>query len=171
VQHPLSLWPRSDGFSLTELVVAVTLIGIAAAFAIPRFTHWANHAHASEVVGLSTNLREATRLAHSQYLWSGRNASAVIVNGRSIALLNGYPDASSHGIRNAIFHTGAFKAKAAANSVKFSKTGAAADDRCSVIYNIAPAEDSPATITNPDLRAARLRESRIFMLRVYAHIA
>jgi MSHA pilin protein MshA len=143
--------PRNQGFSLTEFVVAVTLIGILAAFAIPRFTHLANHARASEVVGLSTNLREAARLAHSQYLASGRNGTSATVNGRSIALVNGYPDASSNGIRNAIFDVGGFKAQAAANSVKFSKTGAPADAHCSVIYNTAPAESSSATITNLDL--------------------
>jgi MSHA pilin protein MshA len=142
---------RNEGFSLTEVVVAVTLIGILAAFAIPRFTHLANHARASEVVGLSTNLREAAKLAHSQYLASGRNGTSAIVNGRSIALVNGYPDASSNGIRNALFDTSGFKAKAATNSVKFSKIDAPAGNQCSVIYNIAPTENSPATITNLEL--------------------
>jgi MSHA pilin protein MshA len=143
--------PRNEGFSLTEVVVAVTLIGILTAFAVPRFTHLANHARASEVVGLGTNLREAARLAHSQYLASGRNGTSATVNGRSIALVNGYPDTSSNGIRSAIFDASGFTAKAVANSVKFSKTGAPVGDQCSVIYNMAPAESSPATITNLDL--------------------
>jgi MSHA pilin protein MshA len=147
----LAIGPRAEGFSLTEVVVAVTLIGILAAFAIPRFTHLANHARASEVVGLSTNLREAARLAHSEYLVSGKNAASTTVNGRHIALVNGYPDASSNGIRNAIFDASGFTAKEVANSVKFSKTDAPAGDQCSVIYTIAAAETSPATITNLDL--------------------
>ena len=42
-----------------ELVVIVTMLGIIASFAIPRFTRLNNDVRASEVVALSVNLRSA----------------------------------------------------------------------------------------------------------------
>src|SRR5258708_39480404 len=58
---------RSEGFSLVELVVVITLLGILCSFAIPRFTRLENDARASEVVALSLNLRSASAAAHAQY--------------------------------------------------------------------------------------------------------
>jgi len=62
--------PRNHGFSLIEGVVLISLLGIVAAFGVPRFTRVANYARASEVAGLSANLRNAARAAHIQFLAS-----------------------------------------------------------------------------------------------------
>src|ERR1700675_3547576 len=93
---------HSQGNSLVELVVVVTMLGIIASFAIPRFTHLKNDVRASEVVALSVNLRSAAAAAHAQYLESGARLSAATMKGRSVQLKNGYPEAGADGIRAAI---------------------------------------------------------------------
>jgi prepilin-type N-terminal cleavage/methylation domain-containing protein len=141
--------PRRRGFSLIDMVVAVSLVGIMASFALPRFTHLANSARASEVVALSANLRNAAEAAHSQYLASGARLSAAMMEGKRIRLKNGYPDAS--GIGSAILDTDGFTASAGASSVTFAKSDAPSRDRCSVRYNAAAAANEAATITNLDI--------------------
>ncbi len=54
---------RSEGFSLVELVVVITLLGLLCSLAIPRFTRLENDARASEVLALSLNLRSASDLS------------------------------------------------------------------------------------------------------------
>jgi type II secretory pathway pseudopilin PulG len=46
---------RSSGFTLIEAVVLASLIGIVAAFAVPRFTGLRNGVRASEVTALGAN--------------------------------------------------------------------------------------------------------------------
>ena len=56
MQPTLRYYPsrsRSEGFSLVELVVVITLLGLLCSFAIPRFTRLENDARASEVVSFS----------------------------------------------------------------------------------------------------------------------
>jgi len=54
-----------------EIVVVITMLGIAAAVALPRLTHLENDVRASQIVALSINLRNAAALAHDQYVRSG----------------------------------------------------------------------------------------------------
>jgi MSHA pilin protein MshA len=140
------------GISLVELVVIVTLVGILAAFAIPRFLHLENDVRASEVVALSVNLRSAAAMAHAQYLLSGSTLSAAKMEGRSVQLMNGYPNASSNGILLAIADLSDFTASATPTSVTFSKIGAPVAALCAVTYHASPAASGAATTT--DLRTS-----------------
>ena len=88
------------GSSLIELVVMFSLVGMVSAFAIPRFTRLANEARASQVVALSGVLRGAAKSAHGQYIASGAMLTAATWEGKAVALKNGYPDASTRGIRD-----------------------------------------------------------------------
>ena len=139
---------RCKGVSQVELVVIVTMIGIVAAFAIPRFTHLQNDVRASEVVALSADLRRAAEAAHSQYVKSGTAPLSVAVEGRQIRLKNGYPDASSFGIQRAMVNSQEFRAQPAADSVTYSKHDAVDAAACSVTYLASPAPTKPATVTN-----------------------
>jgi type II secretory pathway pseudopilin PulG len=135
---------------LLEAVVTACLLGIFAAFAIPRFTHLSNSARASEVVALSTQLRKAAEVAHLQYLISGAKLPVATLEGRSVALKNGYPDASGAGIRSAVFDAGGFTAHDRDSFVIFIKSDAPSGERCSVRYNTASETTGPATVTNLD---------------------
>jgi MSHA pilin protein MshA len=141
---------RCQGFSLIDAVVTLTLFGIVAAFAVPRFTRLANSARASEVEALGSDLRYAAQVAHSQYLSAGANRPSTTLEGKVITLRNGYPDATSTGIRQAIFDSSGFNAHANPNFVIFQKTGAPSSEQCSVTYNAAPAPTIAAAVTNID---------------------
>ncbi len=139
---------KNFGFSLVEIVVLVTLLGMGAAFAVPRFTSLANRTRAAEVLALGNELRAAAAAAHSQFVAAGSHLSAATLEGRAVALKYGYPEASAGGIGNAIIDWGGFTTKANPSFVVFFKTGALSEFKCSVTYRAAPEPAVAAAITN-----------------------
>jgi MSHA pilin protein MshA len=142
---------RNRGFSLIEAVVIVSLVGIVAAFAVPRFTRVANYARASEVVRLSANLRNAAQAAHVRFLASGAHLSAITVEGKTVTLQNGYPDAGPSGIRNAVFDLEGFAVKEGADIVTFIKADAPSGKNCAVTYHAARVASSAASVANVEI--------------------
>ena len=140
------------GSTLIELVVMFSLVGMVSAFAIPRYTRLANEARASQVMALSGILRGAAKRAHEQYIASGATLAAATLEGKAVALKNGYPDASARGIRAVLIDSAGFTAKASPDSVVFMKKGAAAETQCAVTYTVAqslvPAESIVRLDTN-----------------------
>jgi prepilin-type N-terminal cleavage/methylation domain-containing protein len=49
----VNAYSAHQGNSLVELVVVITMLGVASSFAIPRFTRLENNVRASEVTALS----------------------------------------------------------------------------------------------------------------------
>ena len=136
-----------SGFTLIELVVVITILGILAAFAIPRFANLDSNARVSAVNALTGSLRSAAALAHAEYLAAGTTPSTVSMEGTSVTLSNGYPDAS--GIQSALQDISGFTVTAAASTVTFQKTGATTLSTCQVVYNIASAAGAQPTYTGP----------------------
>src|SRR5258708_12779477 len=87
------LCSRSEGNSLVELVVVITLLGLLCSFAIPRFRRLENDVRASEVVALSVNLRSASAAAHAQYVDPGGRLSSAPFKPPPTQLNNPYPPA------------------------------------------------------------------------------
>jgi MSHA pilin protein MshA len=131
-----------------ELVVAIAVAGIVAAFAIPRFTHINNNVRTSEVIALSASLRYAAAAAHAQYVQSGATLSSATLQGRAVELKNGYPDAGARGILLAIADSSEFTADVTPTSVTYSKSGAPTTARCAVTYTASPAASIAAAITD-----------------------
>jgi MSHA pilin protein MshA len=138
----------SRGILLIELVVVITLVAIVAAFAIPRFTRLENDVRSAEVVALSVKLRGAAAEAHAQYLRSGSTLSSATLQGRTVQLKNGYPDAGAQGIGLAIADASDFIVSATPTSVTYSKRGAPAAARCAVTYRASPAASEAATLSD-----------------------
>jgi prepilin-type N-terminal cleavage/methylation domain-containing protein len=135
------------GFSLIEVVVVVSVLGIACAFAVPRFTTLANQARASEVIALAASLRSAAQASHDRYVASGAAPSTIDFRGKLVTLKNGYPDASPQGISNTFNDWDGFATRGNGNTMTFSKIGALSDALCSVSYIAAPLPNRAATIT------------------------
>lgn len=134
---------KENGFTLIELVVVIALLGILAAFAIPRFASLETEARAATVQGLSGSLRSASAMAHGLFLATG--ATPVNMEGASIAITNGYPDASA--VESTLADSTGFTVtvNAGGDTATFTKDGATGT--CEAVYVEPAAANTPPTIT------------------------
>jgi MSHA pilin protein MshA len=126
---------QQRGFTLIELVVVITILGILAAFAIPRFISLDTQARVATVNGLAATVRSAAALARGLSMATGSTAS-VTMEGTTVNLVNNYPDATATGIAAAINTSGAgdFTFATAAGVATWTKVGAPTPANCAVTY-------------------------------------
>ena len=79
---------------MIELVSVVTILGIIAAFAVPRFADLRSSAREATLQSMVGSMRSAATLAHSLSLTRGLGPNDPIqMEGQAIAMVGAYPDA------------------------------------------------------------------------------
>ena len=86
---------RTKGFTLIEVVLVITILGVLAAFAVPRFADLKSGARAAALDGMVGSIRGGAAMAHALTLAQGLGPNdPVQMEGQAIPMIAGYPDAT-----------------------------------------------------------------------------
>ncbi len=96
-----SMKKNTQGFTLVELIIAISIIGILAAFAAPRFTDLTNEARSSMRDGIEGAINSTMGLTHAQSVVDGNqnlSSSTIQIEGQTVSMSYGYPVGGANGI-------------------------------------------------------------------------
>ncbi len=139
---------KQGGFTLIELVVVITILGILAAFAVPRFASLEGQARLAATQSIGGSVRSGAALAHALWLAQGDPTSTTVtMEGNTITMSNGYPNAATIADTLAENPPSGFTVTAGATTT-FSKTNSSgvAIANCLVTYTPAAVNGAPLVV-------------------------
>lgn len=136
---------QQSGFTLIELIMVIVILGILAAFALPKFADLSGDAKAATINGAAGAMKSASAIAHSAYLAKGTNPSSVVLEGTTINLTNGYPTVADMLLAAGISSNDFVTTTAGTVAAK----GTLATENCKVTYTAATSTGTPAVVTAP----------------------
>jgi MSHA pilin protein MshA len=140
---------KQNGFTLMELIIVIIILGILAAYAVPKYMSLDTEARASTTKALAGGVLAAAEMVHGVALAKRISAStnADLGSGTHVTITAAsYPSANNSGISAALSSLTGFTTTIVNNAITYSAEGASGD--CSVTYEIDPADDDATpTIT------------------------
>jgi len=147
---------QQRGFTMIELIMVIVILGILAAFALPRFADLGGDARRATIQGVEGSMKSAAAIAHSAFLAAGTSPATVSMEGtNNVAITNGYPSAA--GIVTAANITGGATADAEGDFIVTTDTtagtttaqakGAETAAECQVVYTEAASGGAPTVVS------------------------
>lgn len=138
---------KQRGFTLIELVVVIVILGILAAFAVPRFMGLEGKARAATLASMQGTLQSAATMAYGVWEANGAGGNTVNIPGvGAVALVNGYPTTASIQL---LLQQTPLQAGFTVNGGVWRVTSAATPANCTFTYANSPAAGQPPTVNVP----------------------
>jgi len=149
---------KQSGFTMIELIMVIVILGILAAFALPRFADFGTDARVATMKGAAGAVKSASAIAHAQALVTKPVNDIITLEGEEISMIGSYPAPTTDGIfKAAQLSLSDFKATSGGNILKVTSL---TNSDCSFSYTVSPAVTGTNAVAEkaPTINLDRLTE-------------